>query len=86
MYRVLRRPWGLRAAVCDLQRTRIGPSRDATTGEDAHSAVDDKKANAGENRNSEDADRDGSANSDMTKSKKRVPIGPTRGGPEDAKQ
>ena len=64
----------------------VGPSRDATTGEDAHGSSDDKKAHAGENRNSEDAEREGSANGDMTKSKKRAPVGPIRGGSEDTKQ
>ena len=78
---------GLRdEALQECLENYVGPSTDATTGEDAHGAADDKKAHDGEIRNAEDVEHDRSAHGDMTESKKRAPVGPIRGGPEDAKQ
>jgi len=73
---------GLRdEALQECLENYVGPSRDATTAEDAQ-----EKAHDGETRNAEDVERDGSAHGDMTKSKKRAPVGLVRGGTEDAKR
>ena len=62
----------------------VGPSRDVDTSE---SDAGGNQGNSEEKKKSEDAaqgaEHDGSSDVDMTKAKKRGPVGPTRSGPED---